>query len=561
MYDMTTIKEAERVKAENNLKNKFFAKITHEFKTPINSILGLINRIKNNLENNFDKKLIIKKEINQIEILSNYTIYLINDIIDYSNNKEKIIGLNVKYERLNITDILTFCRDILETLLICKGREKEISIIYQNDILIDNELIIAYSDNFRIKQILLNFISNSVKFTKSGFIKLRSSLRQEENKNNSKNTFLLLSVIDTGIGIQKTDMNLLFDLNIKLNTEDYNNEGSGLGLSICKYVANSLNLDLEVHSDYGKGSEFSIKLICSIKDKIQPKINDFETFKGNILFKNNPTPFFKFSGFSNSTEIIDTHPIILKRDLIDIFYLDNSNKSEICINSKNEIENGFNSDYKSCLTIVDNNHTINTFNTCLKKNKTTINKDERISFNFLNNSSIEKLEINNIIFSDVNFKIKNIKNNNEKDLEKKIIENKMKILIVDDHIFIRESLRNIIYKFLNQINKLDKFEVIEGRDGVDILNYVINDQINKNLIKCIITDENMEYINGSEAIEILRKLEKLKKIKHLPIASITAFEDEFSKKKIKNAGADIIFSKPCSEKILKNFFFETKIFE
>jgi len=131
---------------------------------------------------------------------------------------------------------------------------------------------------------------------------------------------------------------------------------------------------------------------------------------------------------------------------------------------------------------------------------------------------------------------------------------KFKILIVDDHKFIRESLVILIKKTLKGMNKEDNYEIIEGSDGVEILSNLILDQTQENEIKYVITDENMEYINGSEAISIIRKLEKAKKIKNIVIASITAFEDEYNKNKIKQSGADIILSKPCSEVTLKKFF-------
>ena len=89
---------------------------------------------------------------------------------------------------------------------------------------------------------------------------------------------------------------------------------------------------------------------------------------------------------------------------------------------------------------------------------------------------------------------------------------------------------------------------------MEILNKIIIDQSQNNLIKCIITDENMEYLNGSDAIKILKKLEKFNKIKYIPIATITAYENVELIDYITKRGADYILSKPCDEMQLKKFF-------
>ena len=91
------------------------------------------------------------------------------------------------------------------------------------------------------------------------------------------------------------------------------------------------------------------------------------------------------------------------------------------------------------------------------------------------------------------------------------------------------------------------YDIIEGCDGIDILKHIIEDQKNRNLIKCIFTDECMEYMNGSQSIEIIRQMEIHNKIKNLKIVSITSFEDEYNKEIILSKGADYIIDKPCTK--------------
>ena len=98
--------------------------------------------------------------------------------------------------------------------------------------------------------------------------------------------------------------------------------------------------------------------------------------------------------------------------------------------------------------------------------------------------------------------------------------------------------------------KLEDYDILEGNDGIDLLNFVRLDHEGK--IKIIFTDENMEYINGSEAIKIMRKLEENKKMKNYTIASISAFDDIVTKKRILDSGANLVISKPTyKSEILK----------
>ena len=87
------------------------------------------------------------------------------------NDKENVTSINLKFEKINLREITNFCKEICETLIIGKGKENSV-IINDYDEDIENYKIL--SDEFRLKQIILNFLSNSVKFTKSGFIKIKS---------------------------------------------------------------------------------------------------------------------------------------------------------------------------------------------------------------------------------------------------------------------------------------------------------------------------------------------------------------------------------------------------
>ena len=91
------------------------------------------------------------------------------------------------------------------------------------------------------------------------------------------------------------------------------------------------------------------------------------------------------------------------------------------------------------------------------------------------------------------------------------------------------------------------FKIIEADDGVDIIKLVTYDQKYGNRIKIIMTDENMEYLQGTKAISILRELESFGKIKSTFIVSVTAFSDDFTKNEIIQKGANLVIAKPFSQ--------------
>ncbi len=132
-----------------------------------------------------------------------------------------------------------------------------------------------------------------------------------------------------------------------------------------------------------------------------------------------------------------------------------------------------------------------------------------------------------------------------------------KILIIEDNKFISDTIKSIIESIFREFN-LD-FEVIQGSDGVDMLKAVIEDQKEGNLIECVFTDENMEYMNGSEAIRILRDWEKSNKIKNRKLFSVSAQEDIESSRAIFACGADNVFGKPISKSTLIDCFRNVEI--
>jgi len=189
---------------ESIKKQKIFAKISHEFKTPLNSIIGMINIIKDSDQLSLSKAT--KLNLDVISNLSNYVIFLISDVIQYVNLQDlkDIDDLKLNISQLDFKEIVSFCFQILNSLLFCnKSKNNKIS----TSLYLDPKAsyFTAESDEIRIKQVILNFMSNAVKFTIEGKIEIECKQVEIENS-----IFMKICVSDTGVGIKEEEKALLF---------------------------------------------------------------------------------------------------------------------------------------------------------------------------------------------------------------------------------------------------------------------------------------------------------------------------------------------------------------
>ena len=132
---------------------------------------------------------------------------------------------------------------------------------------------------------------------------------------------------------------------------------------------------------------------------------------------------------------------------------------------------------------------------------------------------------------------------------------KPKVLVVDDNEIINNSNKKLVSDILEE--KGFEFEIVELFDGLEIIKYILNHQIDYQNIKFILTDESLDFMNGSEAISFIRKLEKLKKLKPIKIVSSTCYENLLITENILNAGADMVLSKPVTKSQLIHILTKT----
>lgn len=239
--------EAEKAKKTAELANKtkseFIANISHEIKNPMNAILGFADLLYRELEN--EKQL---KMLDAIRNSGNTLMVILNDILDIS--KIEAGKMNLEYEPVLLNNILFH----IENMFSEKIKQKGLAFCVERDPDDSLELII---DEVRLRQILINLISNAIKFTDNGHICI--ALHMENLSDNRINiTFI---VEDTGIGINGKDQKLIFDTFHQAKGQSAKKYGgTGLGLSITKQLVEMMGGTISVISEVGTGSIFKIYL-------------------------------------------------------------------------------------------------------------------------------------------------------------------------------------------------------------------------------------------------------------------------------------------------------------
>lgn len=225
-------KEAELAKAQeaNKLKSMFLANMSHEIRTPLNAIVGFSSIIANMEEEDKDERNFF---VDIINTNSDLLLQLINDILDFSKIESGTFDITKKN-----FDFKEICEEIY-TVHALKIPDHVLFSFNRN-----LPSIQIHSDPKRITQVISNFLTNAIKFTSEGEIKLDYQIKEDN---------IYVSVADTGIGISEEECKNIFDRFVKLNAHK---QGTGLGLAISKSIIEKLGGKIGVYSALGKGSTF-----------------------------------------------------------------------------------------------------------------------------------------------------------------------------------------------------------------------------------------------------------------------------------------------------------------
>lgn len=244
------LKEA-YVKAEqaNKAKSSFLSNMSHEIRTPINAVLGMDTMILRKC-----KDTEIRRYASDIQSAGKSLLAIINDILDFSkieSGKMELVPVDYEFSNL-INDVFN--------MINTKAREKDLEFRMEIDSSLPCRL---WGDDVRIRQVLINLLTNAVKYTPSGTVTLR--VYQIEEALSENEAAVRFEIIDTGIGIKPEDIDKLTEEFVRIEeSRNRNIEGTGLGINIVVSLLSLMGSKLEVSSVYGEGSTFSFTLIQKI---------------------------------------------------------------------------------------------------------------------------------------------------------------------------------------------------------------------------------------------------------------------------------------------------------
>ena len=253
--DITELKNREndlelaKIEADeaNEAKSQFLANMSHELRTPLNAVIGLTEMLKEDAEDdNLDDYL---EPLDRIHNASRHLLTLINDVLDLS--KIEAGKIELYFEQFLVSDIM---RDIMAT-------SEPLAQKNNNELILGNNLEFdsIHSDQTRVRQIVLNLVSNACKFTENGQVTISLNSRAKGEKE-----FLDIAITDTGIGMSEAQVNKLFQAFTQADsstTRKYG--GTGLGLIITKHLSRIMGGDVDVSSVEGEGTTFTASIVIN----------------------------------------------------------------------------------------------------------------------------------------------------------------------------------------------------------------------------------------------------------------------------------------------------------
>lgn len=242
-------KELTKVKAENNAKTEFLSEMSHEIRTPINGILGLLELAKMDITN----EKTVKEYIDKTQNLSHFLLHLINDILDLTRIESgKIELLQESF------DLIAMAQKIRSMFLKTIG-EKNLHFELRME---GFDIRRVVGDEMRLSQVIINFLSNAVKFTEPGGSVILTFRQMEKIDNHLR---LMIQVRDTGKGIEPEFLTHIFrpfEQENSMIAKKYG--GSGLGMSIADNIVRLMGGQIVIDSEVGKGSDFTVFLSLPI---------------------------------------------------------------------------------------------------------------------------------------------------------------------------------------------------------------------------------------------------------------------------------------------------------
>ncbi|WP_457603399.1 ATP-binding response regulator [Nitratifractor sp.] len=487
----------------------FFSSIVHDMRTPINATLGFLEL----LEDGVDKAQ--KEYVVAASRSAEMVASLVNDVLDFSKIKTGNLELDIHY----FSPIDSFRNVAYTSYHMAWKKGVNFSIFFDPEI-----PFVVKSDPYRIKQIINNFLSNAIKFTpENGYVDF--SLHYDK-----KDDFLVIKVTDTGIGIDKKSIGRIFEPFQQASKETSGKYGgTGLGLSISKYLAEKIGARIDVESELGKGSTFSLSFPCHTVPGTPSSIYvDYDHIPSVTLVEGDHPD-------THHIHLVKTYFEILKipHRILDLDSLSNeAAKDTIYIFSE--------FDYKQ-----------KAFNDFYEKNgdrMVLITPDLLMNSlaDYQNAQILHRPLFPNKLLDKILHTLKaSGRGVKKQETKREVRKNNIGVLIVDDNLINRKLMQEILKKIGVRPHL--------AANGEEALKLFENNEIDM-----IFMDEIMPGgMSGSDTIRRIRATEKGRKI---PIYSLTGMSSEETVNKIRKAGATEVLFKPIKnsllDQIIRNYSFE-----
>lgn len=229
---------SEQLRKANELKTRFISEMSHEFRTPINSILSLCQILLGLMDGDLTPEQ--KKQVEFIQKSAEDLSNLVNDLLDLAKIEAGKIDVHVS--EFGVANLFGALEGVMKPLVV----SEEVQLIFEGPTGLPN----IFTDEAKVSQIMRNLISNAIKFTERGEVRVRAALHSEAE-------LVVFSVADTGIGIKSEQQDMIFQEFVQLcSPVPHKVKGTGLGLSLSKKLAELLGGTISFESRFGEGSTF-----------------------------------------------------------------------------------------------------------------------------------------------------------------------------------------------------------------------------------------------------------------------------------------------------------------